>query len=138
MFGRLWLVARAHRAEEYQHHMAKMFDASEKVYPYLRDYHNLLWMRCMFDPDIKCDYIYKNLVECFNAWARDIKDLPIVQLADKIREMIMDLFRQRIMIGKKFLGTTLPFFIQLLNAMTRGVGHLKTKASGDWSGDEKC
>uniref|UniRef100_A0A453A7R6 Uncharacterized protein n=1 Tax=Aegilops tauschii subsp. strangulata TaxID=200361 RepID=A0A453A7R6_AEGTS len=81
--------------------MTKVFEASEKAYPYLRDYHNLLWMRCMFNPDIKCDYINNNLAECFNYWVREIKDLPIVQLADKIREMIMDLFRKRRMIGEK-------------------------------------
>jgi hypothetical protein len=115
--------------------MAKVFEASEKVYPYLRDYHNLLWMRCMFNPDIKCDYINNNLAECFNAWVRDIKDLPIVQLADKIREMIMDLFRKRRMIGDKFAGIILPFVIHQLNAKTRGLGHLKAKASADWSGE---
>jgi hypothetical protein len=65
-------------SDEYQYHMAKVFAASEKIYPYLRDYQNLLWMRCMFSSDIKCDYINITLVECLNAWVRDIKDLPIV------------------------------------------------------------
>uniref|UniRef100_A0A8R7UNW4 SWIM-type domain-containing protein n=1 Tax=Triticum urartu TaxID=4572 RepID=A0A8R7UNW4_TRIUA len=137
VFGRLWPAARAYRPEEYQHHMSKVFDASEKVYPYLRDYHNLLWMRCMFNPVIKCDYINNNLAECFNAWVRDIKDLPIVQLADKIREMIMELFRKRRMIGERFTGIILPFVIHQLNAKTRGLGHLKAKASADWSGEVK-
>uniref|UniRef100_A0A453EDQ5 SWIM-type domain-containing protein n=1 Tax=Aegilops tauschii subsp. strangulata TaxID=200361 RepID=A0A453EDQ5_AEGTS len=137
VFGRLWPAARAYRPEEYQHHMAKVFDASEKVYPYLRDYHNLLWMWCMFNPAIKCDYINNNLAECFNAWVRDIKDLPIVQLADKIREMIMELFRKRRMIGERFTGIILPFVIHQLNAKTRGLGHLKAKASADWSGEVK-
>ena len=68
----------------------------------------------MFNPDIKCDYINNNLVECFNAWVRDVKDLPIVQLADKIREMIMDLFRKRRMIGERFYGKILPFVIHQL------------------------
>ena len=56
VFGRLWPAARAYRPEEYQHHMKKVFAASEKVYPYLRDHHNLLWMRCMFNPAIKRSY----------------------------------------------------------------------------------
>nr|XP_020200936.2 uncharacterized protein LOC109786792 isoform X1 [Aegilops tauschii subsp. strangulata] len=125
VFGRLWPSARAYRPEEYQHHMAKV-DASEKVYPYLRDYHNLLWMRCMFNPAIKCDYINNNHAECFNAWVRDIKDLPIVQLADKIREMIMELFGKRRMIGERFTGIILP------------CGEVKNaKASTDWSGEVK-
>jgi hypothetical protein len=37
MFGRFWPTARAaYMSDEYQHHMAKVFAASEKVYPYLR------------------------------------------------------------------------------------------------------
>ena len=119
--------------------MKKVFAASEKVYPYLRDHHNLLWMRCMFNPAIKCDYINNNLAESFNSWVRDIKDSPIVQLADKIREMIMDLFRKRRMIGERFVGIMLPFVIHQLNAKTRGLGHLKAKAVADWSREvKKC
>jgi hypothetical protein len=68
---------------------------------------------------------------------RDIKDLPIVQLADKIREMIMELFRKRRMIGERFHGKILPFVIHQLNAKTRGLGHLKAKASADYSGEVK-
>jgi hypothetical protein len=67
VFGRLWSAARAYRMEEYQHHMAKVFEASKKVYPYLRDFHNLLWMHCMFNTEIKCNYINNNLAECFNS-----------------------------------------------------------------------
>lgn len=129
VFGRLWPAARAYRTEEYQHHMKKVFEASEKVYPYLRDYHNLL------NPEIKSDYINNNLAKCFNNWVRDIKDLPIVQLADKIRDMIMELFRKRRMIGERFEGITLQFVIHQLNAKTRGLGHLKAKASADFSGE---
>jgi hypothetical protein len=135
VFGRLWPAARAYRLEVYQHHMAKVYAASDKVLPYLSNYHNLLWMRCMFNPQIKCDYINNNLAECFNAWVKDIKDLPIVQLADKIREMIMELFRKRRMIGERFVGLILPFVIHQLNAKTRGLGHLKAKASADWSAE---
>jgi hypothetical protein len=36
VFGRLWPAARVYRHDEYQHHMAKVFAASEKLYPYLR------------------------------------------------------------------------------------------------------
>jgi hypothetical protein len=135
VFGRLWPASRAYRLEEYEHHMQKVFDASEKVYPYLKDYHNLLWMRCMFNPEIKCDYINNNLAECFNSWVRDIKDLPIVQLGDKLREMFMGLFRKRRMIGERFQGKILPFVIHQLNAKTRGLGHLKAKPSADWTGE---
>lgn len=135
VFGRLWPAARAYRHDEYQHHMTIVFNASDKVFPYLRDHHNLRWMRCMFNTDIKCDYINNNLAECFNNWVRDIKGLPIVQLADKIREMIMELFRKRRMIGERFAGIIIPFVIHQLNARTRGLGHLKAKPSTDSTGE---
>jgi hypothetical protein len=49
----------------------------------------------------------------------NIKDLPITQLANKIREMIMEIFRKRRVIGEKFTGIILPFVIHQLNAKTR-------------------
>jgi hypothetical protein len=49
--------------------------------------------------------------------------------------MIMELFRKRRMIGEKFTGIILPFVIHQSNAKTRGLGHLKAKASADWSGE---
>ncbi|KAM3245574.1 hypothetical protein ACQJBY_056731 [Aegilops geniculata] len=51
--------------------------------------------------------------------------------------MIMELFRKRRMIGERFTGIILPFVIHQLNAKTRGLGHLKAKASADWSGEVK-
>ncbi|KAM0880995.1 hypothetical protein ACQ4PT_033212 [Festuca glaucescens] len=77
---------------------------SVKVAPYLLEYHNLLWMRCAFNPDIKCDSITNNLAETFNSWIRDIKDLPIAQLADKLTEKIMVLFKKRRAMGVRLQG----------------------------------
>jgi hypothetical protein len=61
--------------------------------------------------------------------------LPIAQLSDKIREMIMELFRKRRIIGETYLGIILPFGVHQLNAKTRGLGYLKAKASADSSGE---
>jgi hypothetical protein len=33
--------------------------------------------------------VTSNVVESFNNWIKVIKDLPVVELADKIRDMIM-------------------------------------------------
>ena len=52
-------------------------------------------MRSAFNPAIKCGYITNNLAESFNNWIKDWKDLPVVELAEKIREMIM------VFVGKK-------------------------------------
>jgi hypothetical protein len=38
--------------------------------------------------------VTSNVAEVFNNWIKDIKDLPVVELVDKIREMVMVLFFQ--------------------------------------------
>jgi hypothetical protein len=77
-----------------------------------------------FDPAIKCDYVTNNLVESFNNWIKDWKDLPVVELADKIREMIMILWNKRRRIAEKLDGKILPAVLQQLKMKTRGLGHL--------------
>jgi hypothetical protein len=65
--------------------MAKIFEAKSEVGTYLSTYHNLKWMRCDFNTEIKCDYIHNNLAESFNSWIRGMKDLPPDELADSLR-----------------------------------------------------
>jgi len=88
-------------------------------------------MRCAFNPDIKCDYITSNLAEVFNNWIKDWKDLPVVELADKLREMIMVLWCKRRKISERLMGKILPAVIQQLKARTRGLGHLSVVDSGN-------
>ena len=52
------------------------------------------------------------------------KDLPVVELADKLREMIMVLWCKRRKILERLMGKILPAVIQQLKARTRGLGHL--------------
>ena len=47
IYNRMWPAARAYEREIFEHHMSKIFAASIKVAPYLLEYHNLLWMRCI-------------------------------------------------------------------------------------------
>jgi hypothetical protein len=42
------------------------------------------WMRSKFSEHIKCDHITSNVAEVWNNWVKDIKDLPIVDLADPL------------------------------------------------------
>jgi hypothetical protein len=84
-------------------------------------------MRSTFDPDIKCDYININLAECFNNWVKDHKDLPVVQLVDKIRELIMFLWEKRRRIGGKLYGTILPTIVSAFRP--RGVPGPTSKLS---------
>ena len=87
--SKMYPAARSYRVEVFQQHLKPVVEASTEVLEWLQIHHSLLWMRCAFNPDIKCDYITNNLAECFNNWIKDIKDLPVCELADKVREMIM-------------------------------------------------
>jgi hypothetical protein len=75
--------------------MKEIVEASKEIIEWRNKWHSLKWMRCAFNPDIKCDYITNNLAECFNNRIKEIKDLTICELADKLREMIMVLWDKR-------------------------------------------
>jgi hypothetical protein len=77
--------------------------------------------RSGFDPSIKCDYITNNMAEVFNNWVKDHKDLPVCDLADKIREMTMELFHRRRRIGDRLQGLILPSVMATLKAKTKGL-----------------
>jgi hypothetical protein len=100
------------------------------VSKWLKDNHKLLWYRSGFNSAIKCDYITNNITEVFNNWIKDYKDLPICELADKIRVMIMDPFFRRRRVGERLNGKILPSILTILRARTRGLGHLLL-AKGD-------
>jgi hypothetical protein len=51
-------------------------------------------------------------------------DLLVCELADKIREKIMELFHRRRWIGWMIEGKILPAVMRVLKARTRGMGHL--------------
>jgi hypothetical protein len=90
-----------------------------------------------FNTAIKCDYITNNIAEVFNNWIKDYKDLPVCELADKIRCLVMELFFRRKRIRDKLGGKILPIVINLLKARTRGLGHLSIQ-KGDYYHAEIC
>jgi hypothetical protein len=76
--------------------------------------------------------VTNNIAEVFNNWIKDYKDLPVCDLADKIRLMIMQLFHKRRRIGRRLEGKILPSIIAQLNARTRGLGHLEVIKGDDY------
>jgi len=135
-FGRMYPAARAYDQDIFFEHMAAIKCESQEVVKWLTDYHNLLWYRCGFNPDIKCDYITNNIAEVFNNWIRDIKDLPVAELADKVREMIMRLWnKRRNIVDRLPVGRILPGVMVQLKANTRGLGHLKVVSAANWSAE---
>jgi hypothetical protein len=65
-FGMIYPAARAYTKDIFYDNIAKMLSESEVVVQWLRTNHNLLWYRCGFNPEIKCDYITSNTAESFN------------------------------------------------------------------------
>lgn len=120
----MWPAARAYKSDKYHYHYNQVIAANPEVVEYMKDHHNLKWSRSMFSNDIKYDYINNNLAESFNKWIK-IKDLPPVELVDKLRQMMMDLWDKRSRIGTKLSGYILPTVIKQLKAKTRGLGHMK-------------
>jgi hypothetical protein len=135
-FGKMYPAARAYRDDIFYEHMASILNESTEVLKWLQANHKLKWYRCAFNTEIKCDYITNNLAEVFNNWIRDIKDLPVAELADKVREMIMQLWNKRRNIGSMLPEKRiLPAIMVQLKANTRGLGHLKIVPSANWSAD---
>lgn len=135
-FGRIWPAARAYRKEVFYDLMSAIYAESGDIWKWINDHHKLLWYRCEFNPSIKCDFITNNLAEVFNNWIRDIKDLPVAELADKLREMIMVLWsKRRKIVARLPAGRILPAVMVQLRANTRGLGHLKVIECSSWSAE---
>jgi hypothetical protein len=126
----MYPAARAYRSEVFEHHVSHVRSVP-KIAEYLDQHHKFLWYRSGFNPAIKCDYITNNMAEVFNNWVKDHKDLPVCDLADKIREMTMELFHRR-RIGARLQGLILPSVIATLKSQTRGLGHLTIVKSDNY------
>jgi transposase-like protein len=90
-FGRMYLAARTFQPDYHEYLMNKIYAANAKVKPWLEKNHKLMWMRSKFLEEIKCDRITNNVAKVWNMWVKDIKDLPIANLADTLRSKIMGL-----------------------------------------------
>jgi zinc finger SWIM domain-containing protein 3 len=119
----MYLIGRAYRKDVHDYHMNHVY-AIPKIKLFLDTYHSLKWYRSGFNLAIKCDYVTNNIVEVFNNWIKDIKDLLVSELVDKVREKIMVLWHKMRKIGEMLDGRILPTVINVLKAQTRGLCHL--------------
>jgi zinc finger SWIM domain-containing protein 3 len=119
----MYPAARAYKKVVHEHHKAIVRCKPEVCY-WLGMYHSLLWYKSSFNPAIKYNYVTNNMTESFNNGIKDIKDLPVCELADKLREKIMKLFYSRHMISRMFEGKILPSVLWVLKARTRWLGHI--------------
>ena len=113
-FGRMWPAARAYTAHTHSHHLDKIKAActDNDFASWLSTYHSLLWYRSGFNTAIKCDHINNNLAESFNNKVKELKDLPVHDMVDQIRIMLMRLWELRRKIGDCLQGDKLPAVVQ--------------------------
>ncbi|CAN6274954.1 unnamed protein product [Urochloa humidicola] len=135
-FGQISPAARAYREDLFYEYIASIISDNAEAVKWLQKNHKLLWYRCGFNPEIKCDYITSNIAESFNNMIRDHKELPVADLADKIKEVIMKLwYRRRNIADRLPEGRILPSIMVQLKANTRGLGHLKIVPATNWSAE---
>jgi hypothetical protein len=127
----MYPTAKAYMKEVYDMYIANVTQ-NPIIVDWLDKFHSLLWYRDGFNPSIKCDYVTNNITELFNNWIKDYKDLPVYDLADQIRLMIMQIFHKIRRIGRRLEGKILPSIIAQLNARTRGLGHLEVIKGDDY------
>lgn len=96
---------------------------------YLDTYHNHLWSRAQFSKVCKVDYVNNNISKCFNSWIKDLKDLPVVDLMDKIRDKIMQKIYTRSLIANSLHGRILPSVIYELHQKSRGLRYTIQRSS---------
>jgi len=121
----MWPAARAYTEEKYQRLMDNVIVGSADILPWLNEHHKLLWARSKFSPDIKCDYINNNLVDSWNAWIKELKDLPLDPLADAIRIKTLVFWEKRRKISLALSSGIPPTVIHQLNTASKGLDHLQ-------------
>jgi hypothetical protein len=123
---RMWPAVRSYTKQTHSYHLGNVMAASTDTdfASWLQTYHSLLWYRSGFNTAIKCDYINNNLAESFNNTVEELKDLPVHDMVDQIRVMIMRLWELRKRIGDVLQGDKLPAVVQQVVNRSRNLTQL--------------
>jgi hypothetical protein len=124
LYGKnMWSAATSFTIENFNYFMSKIEEKDPSARPWLDDNHPYVWSRSKFFEDCTVDYINNNLSECFNSWVSNTKDYQIVDMLDKIRQMIIEKFVLRGKIAAKMSGKTIPTIIHALNDEAKIIKH---------------
>jgi hypothetical protein len=119
----LWPASLTYSLKKHNYHLTQMY-TKHRVKTYMDNHHRKVWVRSKFNEACKVDYVNNNnLAESFNSWIRKIKGLHLVDMLNKIRQMLMVKFElhQRIA-SQKFVGhKIIPMVMKTLHAKTRGL-----------------
>jgi hypothetical protein len=96
---------------------------------WLQTYHSLLWYMLGFNTAIKYDHINTNLAKSFNNKVKELKDLPVHDMIDQIKVMIMRLWELRKRIGDVLQGDKLPAEVHQVVNRSRNLTHLPVEKS---------
>jgi hypothetical protein len=125
----MWPLAWTYETEKHESLMAEIEAISPEAIAYLKKQHNCLWTRSKFSSITKVEYVSNNLAEVFNNWIRDKKQLAIVELADKYREMAMQMRAKRRKVADGLQGTILPSVVKELNQKSKGLRYGEVRAT---------
>lgn len=109
-----------HKHDELMDEIAQVCPAA---FEHLQTFHPHKWTRSKFSPTSKIEYVCNNLAESFNSWIKDIKALPLVDLANKLRQMIMKQMSKRKEVANSLTGNILPSVVRALHAKSRGLNY---------------
>uniref|UniRef100_A0A0A9D158 SWIM-type domain-containing protein n=1 Tax=Arundo donax TaxID=35708 RepID=A0A0A9D158_ARUDO len=117
----MWAAAKSFTNDKFKYHMGKIEEKSPNALVWLDDNHPYVWSRSKFSEDSKVDYINNNLSKCFNSWVSKTKDQHIVDMHDKIRQMIISKFVLRAKIASNMEGIIIPSIVKDLNAKNKAI-----------------
>lgn len=101
-------AARAYEEDVYEGHISHIQEAKPVVIRCLQANHPRLWARSKFNGICMVDYINNNISESFNKKINPCKGLPIVELVDKLRQLIIEKLELRRTVAEKFVGKIIP------------------------------
>jgi len=122
LYGKnMWCAAKSFTVSKFNYFMGKIQEKDPKALEWLDENHPYVWSRSKFFEDCKVDYINNNISESFNSWVSKTKDFQIVEMHDKIRQMIVEKFLVRSKIGRNMSGVIIPAITNALNAKTKTI-----------------
>uniref|UniRef100_A0A0A9D9J3 SWIM-type domain-containing protein n=1 Tax=Arundo donax TaxID=35708 RepID=A0A0A9D9J3_ARUDO len=127
----MWPAAKSYTVDKFNYHMGKIEEKCPDAITYLDENHPYLWSRSKFSENCKVDYINNNLSESFNKWVMKMKDLQIVDMHDKIRQMIISMFVLRGRIARKMEGKIIPSISKALKAQSKAIKDHEVLRVGD-------
>jgi len=122
LYGKnMWAAAKSFTTAKFNFFMRNIEEKDPKALEWLDENHPYIWSRSKFSEDCKVDYINNNLSESFNSWVSKTKEYQIVEMHDKIRQMIIEKFVLRSKNARKMTGKIIPDIIKDLNAKSKAI-----------------